>query len=158
MDLLNQSNVEHWSPLWELFEFPKHTFLKPKLNSHGSKTVRTEWDAYFNWYFKGFHIFYQTPKIVSLPNTIFKLTEGKQNSWRQDGFWRPLSVPLPQIFLSRCMATMFVLRPPSTAIFLHCLHLLYNFCFFIPFLSPFPFFPLNLSPLPPTMDLLEPVL
>ena len=69
-----------------------------------------------------------------------------------------LSLPMLQIFLSRCMTAIFVLSatPHLSLSVLRCLHLLYNFCFFIPILSPnFPFFPLNLSPLPPLLNLLD---
>ena len=44
---LTKSNLEHQWPLWGTFEPLKLTFLKTELDSHGSKIVKTEGDAYF---------------------------------------------------------------------------------------------------------------
>ena len=111
----------------------------------------------FQLVFQGFQC-YQTSKIVSLQNTIFKLTEA--NKWKKTRWLlRPLSPsPCSRSFYRDAWLPSLCSEPtPHLSLsVLCCLHLLYNFCFFIPVLSPnFPFFPLNLSPLPPLLNLLD---
>lgn len=46
---LTKSNSENQWPLWETFEIPQINFLKTKLDKNSAKT---EWNAYFEWYFE----------------------------------------------------------------------------------------------------------
>lgn len=71
---LIKSNLELQWPSQGIFQFSKLTFLKRELDNHGSKIVRTEWNAYFNWYFEASK-HYQESKIASLQHRISRLTE-----------------------------------------------------------------------------------
>ena len=53
---LTKRNLEHRWPLRGAFHLPKLTFLKTKLDSHGSKIGKTEWDAYFDWYLEASNV------------------------------------------------------------------------------------------------------
>ena len=49
---LTKVNLEYKWSLWGIFEVPKLNFLKTELDYNSSKISRTEWNAYFNWYFE----------------------------------------------------------------------------------------------------------
>jgi len=54
-----------------------NNFLKAKLDYNKLKSSKTEWDAYFSWYFEASQS-YQKSKIVSLQTRILRWTETKQ--------------------------------------------------------------------------------
>ena len=68
-----KGNLEYQWPLWETFEISNLNFLKTKLDYNRSKFSRTEWNAYFDWYFEASQG-YQWSKMASLQNKILRLT------------------------------------------------------------------------------------
>lgn len=120
-----------------------HTLLKTELGSHDSKTVKTEWDACFDWYFEAFKC-YQEPKTTSLQNANYKLTEANKQLKKEKRFLRSLFHP-PTFFdpTSRALNPLsFCTTPTSSTLCFHILILL-------------PHFPLSLSPFPPLLSLSE---
>lgn len=51
---LSKSNLECQWPLLRTFEILKLTFLKAELDNHSCEIGKTEWNAYFEWYFEAF--------------------------------------------------------------------------------------------------------
>ena len=49
---LTKGNLEYQQPLWGTFEIPKLNFLETRLDYNSSDISRTEWNAYFDWYFE----------------------------------------------------------------------------------------------------------
>lgn len=56
---------------------PKLTCLKTKLDNHSSETVKSEWNAYLDGYFKASK-HYQESKIASPKNNKLRLTEASK--------------------------------------------------------------------------------
>ena len=79
---LTKGNLEYQWLLRGNSEIPKLNFLKTKLGHNSSKISRTEWNAYFNWYFEASH-YSQDSKIASPQNKILRLTEEKK-WWKKD--------------------------------------------------------------------------
>ena len=49
---VTKGNLQYQWPLWIIFEIPEFNFLKMKLDYNSLKICRTEWNAYFDWYFE----------------------------------------------------------------------------------------------------------
>lgn len=66
-------------PLWGNF-LSKLPFLKTKLGSHASESVKTARDAYFDWYFETSK-YYQESKIASLQDKMSRLSKQRRQGF-----------------------------------------------------------------------------